>query len=148
MICPFSSAMSFEMTLRYLLDTNICIYLRRRRPVSVVARIAKLASGEAAISVVTYGELRLWLEKHESRAKAEVILDALTQILEVLPMTANAAEHYGVIRRHLEAKGEIIGSNDLWIAAHARSLKLALVTNNEREFKRVPGLKVQNWAID
>lgn len=134
------------MNPKYLLDTNICIYIRRHRPPEVLAHFQKLKAGEAAISVITGGELRYGAEKSQQRARAIQQLEELATLLPVLPLPENAAQVYGTIRRQLEARGETIGNNDLWIAAHARAAELILVTNNEREFKRVPGLKVQNWA--
>jgi len=133
------------MAARYLLDTNICIYIRRRRPPEVLARFGKLKPGEAALSVITYGELLYGVEKSQVRDQARQVLKELVEYLPVLALPAEAGEAYGVIRAELEARGEVIGNNDLWIAAHARIAGLTLVTNNEREFKRVGGLKVQNW---
>jgi len=131
---------------RYLLDTNLCIYIRQKRPAAVLARFEKLKAGEAALSVITYGELLYGAAKSQHRQYA---MDRLTDLLSFLPaldLPANAAHEYGEIRAYLERKGEIIGGNDMWIAAHAKAEGLVLVTNNEREFKRVPGLKVQNWV--
>lgn len=133
------------MAARYLLDTNICIYIRRRRPPEVLARFEKLKPGEAALSVITYGELLYGVEKSQARDQARQVLKELVEYLPVLALPAEAGEAYGAIRAELEARGEVIGNNDLWIAAHARIAGLTLVTNNEREFKRVGGLKVQNW---
>lgn len=131
---------------RYLLDTNICIYIRRHQPPEVLARFQRLKAGEAAISVITSGELLHGAEKSQHRARALRQLEELATLVPVLPLPENAAHTHGVIRRQLEARGEVIGNNDLWIAAHAKAADLILVTNNEREFKRVSGLKVQNWA--
>ncbi|MDB5970216.1 MAG: PilT protein domain protein [Hydrocarboniphaga sp.] len=133
---------------RYLLDTNICIYIRQKRPAEVLARFEKLKAGEAALSVITYGELLYGAAKSQHRQIAMDRLSDLISFLPVLELPGDAAQDYGEIRAHLETKGEIIGGNDLWIAAHAKAMSLVLVTNNEREFKRVPGLKVQNWAAN
>src|SRR5437899_3138728 len=122
---------------RFLLDTNICIYIRRKRPQQVLARFRKLRPGEAALSVITFGEL---LQVGANRAVS-------FRVLPVLPLPETAAETYGTIRADLEFRGQMIGNNDLWIAAHAKAAELTLVTNNEREFRRVRGLKVQNWAV-
>lgn len=130
----------------YMLDTNICIYIRRNRPPAVLARFAAVGSDQTVISVVTYGELRVGAEKSQQRDRDLGVLDDLVTHLRVEPMPAQAAVHYGVIRADLERRGERIGNNDLWIAAHARASDLTLVTNNEREFRRVPGLRVENWA--
>ncbi len=134
------------MPARYLLDTNICIYIQRRRPPEVLARFKKLRAGEARISVVAWGEMLYGAEKSQHRAKVLELLEEFAAIIPVLPLPETAGQEYGAIRATLEARGETIGNNDLWIAAHAKAEGLTIVTNNEREFKRVPGLKVQNWA--
>jgi tRNA(fMet)-specific endonuclease VapC len=131
---------------RYLLDTNICIYIRQERPEEVLRRFRRLRSGEAALSVITYGELLYGAAKSAQRAAAHERLRDLMRLLPALPLPENAAQAYGTIRAELEAKGEVIGNNDLWIAAHAVASELTLVTSNEGEFRRVRGLKVQNWA--
>ncbi len=131
---------------RFLLDTNICIYIRQKRPPEVLARFEKLKVGDAALSVITYGELLYGAQKSKQRDVALARLADLVSLLPVLDLPSAAANEYGEIRAVLEAKGETIGGNDLWIAAHAKVEGLVVVTNNEREFKRVPGLKVQNWA--
>ncbi len=134
------------MEARFLLDTNICIYIRRRRPEEVLRRFRTLKPGEAALSVITFGELVYGAEKSAQRTAALELLRELSQVLSVLGLPKTAAETYGTIRAELERKGKMIGNNDLWIAAHAKTAGLTLVTNNEREFRRVGGLKVQNWA--
>lgn len=134
------------MKARFLLDTNICIHIRQQRPARVLARFEKLAPGEAVLSVITYGELLYGAAKSQHRALALEKLASLVSFLPVLSMPEQTAQEYGAIRAHLEAKGEVIGGNDLWIAAHARAAGLILVTNDEAEFTRVPGLKVQNWT--
>jgi len=131
---------------RYLLDTNICIYIRQNRPEEVLHRFRKLRVGEAALSVITYSELLYGAIKSEQRRAALERLHELVQFLPALAMPETAAEAYGAIRAELESKGETIGNNDLWIAAHAMAAGLTLVTNNEKEFRRVRGLKIQNWA--
>jgi tRNA(fMet)-specific endonuclease VapC len=130
----------------FLLDTNICIYIRRRRPPEILRRFQKLKLGEAAISTVTYGELIYGAEKSAQREAAMKLLDELVGLLPVLPLPVNAARTYGAVRAELEARGQTIGNNDLWIAAHAKAAELILVTNNEREFQRVSGLSIQNWT--
>lgn len=131
---------------RFLLDTNICIYIRQKRPPEVLARFEKLKVGDATLSIITYGELLYGARKSKQREVALARLADLVSLLPVLELPPAAADEYGKIRAALEVKGEIIGGNDLWIAAHAKAEGLIMVTNNEREFKRVPGLKVQNWA--
>ena len=98
------------------------------------------------MSVITYGELLVGVEKAPDPRRAAAGLKTLTNLLSVAPMSHDVAKHYAGIRAGLKRTGEIIGGNDLWIAAHARSLDVILVTNNEREFRRVPGLAVENWA--
>jgi tRNA(fMet)-specific endonuclease VapC len=134
------------MDARFLLDTNICIYIRRKRPPHVLARFQRLQPGEAVISVITYGELIYGSEKSHFPEQAKRHLDELAGLLPVLPLPMDAGQSYGAIRAALEAQGEVIGNNDLWIAAHAQAAGLTLVTNNEGEFRRIQGLKIQNWA--
>ena len=131
---------------RFLLDTNICIYIRQERPEAVLRRFRRLRPGEAALSVITYGELIYGATKSARREAALATLRELIHSLPALPLPETAAETYGAIRFELAAKGEMIGNNDLWIAAHAVASGLTLVTNNEREFRRVRGLKLQNWV--
>jgi len=128
---------------RYLLDTNICVYIRQKRSPD---RFEKLRPGEAVISLITFGELLFGAEKSAHRTAALERLRELQIFLSVLPLPEASAGNYGKIRAELESKGEIIGNNDLWIASHALSSGLILVTNNEREFSRVRGLRTQNWA--
>jgi tRNA(fMet)-specific endonuclease VapC len=134
------------MSARFLLDTNICIHIRRRRPPGVLARFQRLKPGEAVLSVITYGELIYGLEKSQSREQATKQLTELAGLVPIVELPLQAGEFYGAIRAALETKGEMIGNNDLWIAAHAKAAGLILVTNNEREFRRVHGLKIQNWV--
>jgi tRNA(fMet)-specific endonuclease VapC len=133
------------MDARFLLDTNICIHIRRRRPPAVLARFQRLKPGEAVLSVITYGELIYGLEKSRFREQATRQLTELAGLVPVMELPLQAGKFYGAIRAALEAKGEMIGNNDLWIAAHAKAAGLTLVTTNEREFQRVQGLKIQNW---
>src|SRR6266545_2572095 len=131
---------------RYLLDTNIYIYIRQKRPDEVLRRFRKLRPGEAALSVITYGELLYGAAKSAHKAAALQRLNELVHFLPALSLPETAAETYGSIRAALESKGEMIGNNDLWIAAHALASKLTLVTNHEKEFRRVRRLKVENWT--
>ena len=134
------------MAARYLLDTNTCIYVHREQPPEVLARFRRLTSGEAVVSVITYGELLFGAEKSAMRTKVIEVLQEFISLVQVLPLSTEVAQTYGSIRANLEVKGISIGGNDLWIAAHAKTAGLTLVTNNEREFRRIPGLKVQNWV--
>jgi tRNA(fMet)-specific endonuclease VapC len=135
------------MPTHYLLDTNICIYIQRKKPEEVLARFQKLNHGDAAISVITWGELLYGAEKSQQRKKALQLLEEFKTFIPVLPIPENAGKTYGAIRASLESQGKPIGNNDLWIAAHAKAASLIVVTNNEQEFQRVPGLKVQNWVV-
>jgi len=134
------------MAAQYLLDTNICIYLRQNRPPEVTARFRRLQHGDAVLSVITYGELRYGSERSQRRNAAFASLASLVSLLPVLALPEEAGAAYGEIRAALESRGQTIGNNDLWIAAHAKSAGLILVTNNEREFRRIPALRIQNWA--
>jgi len=134
------------MAARFLLDTNICIYIQRQRPGNVLARFKKLTPGDAAISVITWGELLYGAEKSKQRKKALELLAEFKTFVPVLPIPETAGNTYGIIRASLESQGQPIGNNDLWIAAHAKAAGLTIVTNNEREFRRIAGLKVQNWV--
>jgi tRNA(fMet)-specific endonuclease VapC len=134
------------MAARYLLDTNICIYALSSRYPAVTKRMDRLAPGEARLSVIVLGELLYGVAKSAKGADARLRLQALQQIVPVQPLPDDIAGHYGDIRAGLERMGTPIGNNDLWIAAHARAAGLTLVTNNEREFGRVAGLKLANWA--
>lgn len=131
---------------RYLLDTNICIYIAKRQPPEVQKRFAKLASGDVAMSTITFGELQFGSNRSQNRQQSLATLTQLKMAIPVLPLDAEVGEHYGDIRAELQRQGNPIGNNDLWIAAHARAMKLVLVTHNEREFVRVPGLTIENWV--
>ena len=134
------------MAARFLLDTNICIYIGERRPPAVLERFRQLQPGEAVLSVITFGELVYGAEKSQFQERARRQLAELAGLLPIMELPSRAGEFYGSIRASLAAEGGIIGNNDLWIAAHAKAMGLILVTNNEREFRRIPGLEIQNWA--
>ena len=132
--------------LRYLLDTNIVIYVIKRRPLQAL-EIFNRNAGRMAISAITLAELQHGAEKSSNPAANLAVVEDLCSRLEVLPYGAKAAQHYGSIRATLEKQGQTIGVNDLHIAAHARSEGLTLVSNNLREFERVPALQFENWAL-
>lgn len=134
------------MSARYLLDTNICIYIAKHNPPAVRERFARHSSRELAMSVITLGELRFGAEKSQSREQSLAGVAKLEQLIPVYALPEAAGEHYGQIRATLNRTGQPIGNNDLWLAAHARAQGWILVTNNEREFIRVPGLQVENWV--
>ena len=132
--------------MRFLLDTNICIYIAKHTPPSVKARFLQHRAQDLAMSIITLGELQFGAEKSQHKTHALAVIEQLSRVMEILPLSANAAIHYGQIRAHLQKEGQIIGNNDLWIAAHARSEGCTLVSNNTREFMRVPELKFENWV--
>ena len=129
----------------YLLDTNIVIYVIKRRPIEALEAFNQNAS-RMAISSITLAELIHGAEKSSQPAHNYNVIEDFCSRLEVLPYSAKAAQHYGSIRAALEKTGQTIGVNDLHIAAHARSEGLVLVTNNLREFERVPALLLENWV--
>lgn len=137
--------MNPDATLSYLLDTNVVIYVMKRRPVELLATFNR-HQGRMAISTITLAELMHGVEKSLDPHKNLHVLQDFTSRLETLPYDETAAAVYGRIRTELERTGIPIGVNDLHIAAHARSRGLTLVTNNEREFSSVAGLQVTNWS--
>ncbi len=132
--------------MRYLLDTNICIYIAKRRPPGALTRLEALQPGDAVMSVVTYFELvnGAWNsgKVHDNLAT----IDQIRALIPVQPLTDKAASQYGKIRNALSRLGRPIGPLDLMIAAHALSLDLTLVSNNTREFSRIDDLRIENWA--
>lgn len=131
--------------LKYLLDTNIVIYVVKRRPREVMGVFNENA-GRMAISAITLSELLHGAEKSARVEQNLAVVEEFASLLEVLPYSAKASQHYGAIRAELEKVGRPIGVNDLHIAAHARSEGLTLVTNNMGEFERVSGLLLANWV--
>jgi tRNA(fMet)-specific endonuclease VapC len=132
--------------MKYLLDTNICIYIMNKRPKKVINKFKHLAVGEAGLSSITVSELQYGVAKSNQRELNRQRLNEFSTPLEILTYDESAAEAYGDIRIQLEKSGLPIGPLDTLIAAHALSRSLILVTNNETEFKRVENLKVENWA--
>jgi len=131
---------------RYLLDTNICIYIAKRKPSGVLARLQQLRLGDIGMSVVTYLELVYGAWRSEQVETNLARLEQLRHLIPVQSLGADVGRYYGRLRAELERKGVPIGAYDLMIAAHALSLGLTLVTNNVREFARVDGLRLDNWA--
>jgi tRNA(fMet)-specific endonuclease VapC len=131
---------------RYMLDTDTCSYIMRRSRVAVLKRLAKVAVSDVCISVITKSELLFGVEVSPKRRQDEVALTAFLQYVEVLDFPDKACSHYAKIRADLKTSGTMIGANDLFIAAHARSLRLTLITNKIREFRRVRGLSIDNWT--
>jgi tRNA(fMet)-specific endonuclease VapC len=132
--------------MRYLLDTNICIYIAKRKPAAVLSRFQRLRPGDVGMSVITYLELVYGAHKSQRIQQNLARLEELESLIPAQPLTPSVAGHYGRLRAALEAKGRPLGAYDLLIAAHALSLDLTLVTNNSREFGRVEGLRVDNWV--
>jgi tRNA(fMet)-specific endonuclease VapC len=130
--------------LRYLLDTNICIYVIKRRPESLLERFNRNAA-HLAMSAITLAELMHGAEKSSDPSRSLAVVENFCSRPEVLAYGPKAAQHYGQIRSALERRGKPIGVNDLHIAAHARSEGLTLVSNNLPEFERVDGLLYENW---
>ncbi len=130
----------------YLLDTNICVYVIRGRRREVVARFLQHDASDLFVSSVTTAELYFGMEKSDRRERNLETLETFLSPLVVTPFDQAAARRYGELRADLERRGLPIGPLDTLIAAHALSLGAVLVTNNVREFARVPGLRVENWA--
>jgi tRNA(fMet)-specific endonuclease VapC len=133
--------------LKYLLDTNIVIYVIKQRPLQVL-EVFNQHHGRMAISSITLAELAHGAEKSSDVPRNTAVVEDFVSRLAVLPYDDKAAWQYGNIRAALEKQGQPIGINDLHIAAHARSNGLILITNNMREFERVPGLLLENWVVD
>ena len=132
--------------MKYLLDTNICIYLIKKKPKEVIEKLSNININDVGISSITLSELEYGVEKSSNPEKNRIALLEFISMLEIYNYDDIASKEYGIIRSDLEKKGQIIGSLDLLIAAHAKSLNIILVTNNEKEFKRVKGLKIENWV--
>lgn len=131
----------------WMLDTDILVYFINRKPgfERIARRMSGRSPGEVRLSAITLTELTFGIENGEFRSEDGKTLEGLLGFLQVDDFPGGAAQDYGEIRVSLERSGRKIGPNDLLIAAHARHLGAVLVTNNEREFRRVPGLSVQNW---
>jgi tRNA(fMet)-specific endonuclease VapC len=132
--------------MRFMLDTDICIYIIRKRPIEVEKRFRALKPFEVGISAITLAELEFGIAKSSRPDRNRDALLGFLAPLEVAAFDDTAALHCGEIRAFLEKEGNPIGSMDLMIASHARSLSIPLVSNNVREFRKVPGLRVENWT--
>ena len=133
--------------LRFMLDTDTCSYIMKRSKNTLLKRLTKTPVSEVCISVITKSELLYGVEISPRRQQDQAALSSFLEYLEVLDFPDEAAADYAKIRAHQKGGGTMIGANDLFIAAHARSLGLTLVTNNTREFRRVPQLVIQNWTL-
>ncbi len=132
--------------MKFMLDTNICIYIIKQRPETVLKRFASHPIGDIGISAITLAELEYGASKSGNPTRNREALEQFVSPLEVAAFDQPATVTYGKIRTVLEKKGRPIGPMDMLIAAHALSLEARLVTNNAKEFKRVPGLRVENWV--
>ena len=132
--------------MKYMLDTNIVIYLIKKQPESVLQKLQEYDPSDFCISSITLAEMEYGIAKSTSPEKNQAALSAFLSNIDILPFDDRAAVEYGDIRASLEKKGTPIGPNDMLIAAHARSLGLTIVTNNVKEFRRVNGLMLDNWV--
>ncbi len=132
--------------MRYMLDTNICIYLIKKKPAGVVRRLQSLQISDVSLSSITLGELEYGVEKSQRPEQNRWALMEFLSPLDILSFDDDAAQRYGKLRSRLERSGNLIGPMDLLIAAHALSLGAVLVTNNASEFRRVEELTVENWV--
>jgi len=132
--------------MRFMLDTNMCIYVIKKKPPRVLDRFKTFQIAEIGISTITLSELEYGVAKSTRKEQNREALIEFLAPLEILSFDEKASRHYGEIRAFLEREGIPIGSLDLLIAAHARSLMLPLVTNDTRAFKRIPGLQIENWV--
>ena len=129
-----------------MLDTNICIYIIKQKPPNVIERFYQTEISEIGISSITLSELLYGVSKSSKPEQNQIALTQFIAPLEILSYDDEAAQYYGELRAHLEKQGRPIGSLDMLIAAHALSANCVLVTNNEKEFTRVPKLKIENWV--
>ena len=132
--------------MRYMLDTNICIYVIKHKPEKVLRKLQTIHPEDVCISSVTYAELVCGVEKSAAVEKNRLALSMLLANMEILDFDVEAADCYGKIRADLEKKGRPIGPLDMMIAGHGQSLGYTVVTNNVKEFSRVSALKISNWA--
>ena len=131
--------------MKYMLDTNICVYAIKRKPQKVSQKILEFECSDICISSIVLAELEFGICKSKFSLKNSVAIAVLLSSIEVVPFDRNAAKEYGDIRAKLERNGTPIGFNDMLIAAHARALNLTLVTNNVKEFSRIENLNLENW---
>ena len=132
--------------MQFMLDTNTCIYIIKRKPPDVIERFMQTEISQIGISSITLSELLYGVSKSSKPEQNQIALMQFVAPLEILPYGDDAAQYYGDLRAHLEKQGAPIGSLDMLIAAHALSIACTLVTNNEKEFIRIPNLKIDNWA--
>lgn len=133
--------------IKYMLDTNICIYIIKQKPENVIERFRQAQVSEIGVSSITLSELEYGVMKSARPEQNKLALAQFIAPIEISAYDDVAAQHYGKISAHLERQGTPIGSLDMLIAAHALSQNSVLITNNESEFKRVSNLRIENWAI-
>ena len=132
--------------MEFMLDTNICIYVIKRKPLAVIDRFQRAKISQIGISTIVLSELLYGVSKSSRPEQNQMALYQFVAPLEILPYGDDAAQYYGASRAYLEKMGTPIGSLDMLIAAHALSIGCTLVTNNEKEFGRIPNLKIENWV--
>jgi tRNA(fMet)-specific endonuclease VapC len=132
--------------MKFMLDTNTCIYIIKRKPPDIIDRFKRTEISQIGISSITLSELTYGVSKSSKPEQNQMALAQFVAPLEILPYDDEAAQYYGDLRVHLEKRGTPIGALDMLIAAHALSIACTLVTNNEKEFIRIPELKIVNWA--
>ena len=132
--------------MKYMLDTNICIYIIKHQPENVIRKFMEHEPDDICISAITYAELAHGVENSQAREKNRIALMVLLSEIQIVPFDDLAAQVYGVVRAGLQKKGTPIGPLDTLIAAHAKALNLTLVTNNTKEFARVDGLTLEDWV--
>jgi len=133
--------------MKYMLDTNICIYLIKQNPAKVIKHFKSHAIGDIGISSITLAELRYGVSKSQHVEKNQQALDEFILSLEIADFDEKSAQEYGAIRAELERTGKPVGSMDMLIGAHAHALGVTLVTNNTKEFKQIKNLKIADWSV-
>lgn len=132
--------------MKYMLDTNICIYIIKHQPENVIRKFMEYNQADICISAISYAELAHGVEKSQAREKNRIALMVLLSEIQIVPFDDLAAQIYGEVKADLQKKGTPIGPMDTLIAAHAKALNLTLVTNNTKEFARVDGLELEDWV--
>ncbi|NER06768.1 MAG: type II toxin-antitoxin system VapC family toxin [Okeania sp. SIO3C4] len=132
--------------MKYILDTNTCIYIIKKRPAEVEKKFREFMPGDIGVSSICLAELNHGIQKSAKVEENQIGLDEFTLPLIIVPFDESAANEYGKIRAYLERNGTPIGPMDTLIGAHAKSMDVTLVTNNIKEFERIPDLKIENWV--
>lgn len=132
--------------MKFLLDTNICIYLIKKKPVTVLKKFQTFQINDLGISAITLAELEFGVYNSSHEEQNQQALSQFVSPLEIVPFDDRAADEYGRLRAYLKRRGFLIGAMDMLIAAQAKSLSMPLITNNVREFKKIPGLLLENWV--